>query len=141
MPYRGCSQRTGGWCEPGGGGMAAGAGAGCPKELFPVGRHGFASVIRAGTCWSPVERTPEGREAGWYRGKGKFIVPGAEFCSRDVFCCPERSSSGPEHTTKNEKQTHKNHKKLKKTDKKKKTHKKKKNQQKKKKKTKQTNQI
>ena len=86
MPYRGRSQRTGGWCEPGGGGMAAGAGAGCPKELFPVGRHGFASVIRAGTCWSPVERTPEGREAGWYRGKlvlssrEQNIAPG-------TFCC------------------------------------------------------
>ena len=67
MPCRGRSQRT------------------VPKRSSPVGRHGFASVIRAGACWSPSECARR-REAGWYRGKlvlssrEQNIAPG-------TFCC------------------------------------------------------
>lgn len=56
-----------------------------PKRSSPVGRHGFASVIRAGACWSPSECARR-REAGWYRGKlvlssrEQNIAPG-------TFCC------------------------------------------------------
>lgn len=53
------------------------------KRFSPVGCHGFASVIRAGACWSSLSARPMGCEAGWYRGK-KLSSREQLLCSRDV---------------------------------------------------------
>ena len=86
-PFRRRSQRTGGRCEPGSGGLAAGAGAGRPKENAFSGRASRVCLRYTGRgLLEPSKSASSGREAGWYRGKRlssreQVSAPGTFFVS------------------------------------------------------------
>ena len=88
MPCRHGFQRTGGWCEPGSGGLAAGAGAGSPNKAISVGDHGGPRYRRQRLVGALMRgvfgHNPGGTAVSFYRPRSERSLLGRLFLPAPV---------------------------------------------------------